>query len=190
MKEENKKTYLQGIFGTVYIHLANSIDEIADNYVKLLEEKSNLLKKINSFIFSSDSTSKITLEPWELDLLQLQELTVKTKKENSSFPLYYNLEEQKLIDTFKKAASETESMSEDNFKTLYNFIRNRGRVERILAESGNGLKVDVPTLEKIMSLTNNRVVTSGKSISLYEGLCQQLGLTKKEQKKLEYRIQI
>lgn len=191
MREENKKSYLQGIFGTIYIQLSSSIDELASNYIKLLEEKSNLLKKINSFIYSSNPTSKITLESWELDLLQLQENPVPYKKEKSiSYPLYYSLQEQTIIDTLKKAAYENEPISEENFKTLYDFIRNRGRVEKIIEESGNGLKLDAITLEKIMNLTNNRVVTAGKSISLYEELCNKLGLTKKEEKTLEYRIQV
>ena len=191
MREENKKSYLQGIFGTIYIQLSSSIDELASNYIKLLEEKSTLLKKINSFIYTSNPTSKITLESWELDLLQLQENPVPYNKEKSiSYPLYYSLQEQTIIDTLKKAAYENEKISEENFKTLYDFIRNRGRVEKIIEESGNGLKLDAITLEKIMNLTNNRVVTAGKSISLYEELCNKLGLTKKEEKTLEYRIQV
>lgn len=175
MQISEKTKYLQGIFGTIYMNFIPE-QELYNNYNSLLEEKHNLLKKLY-YKLSTEPTTRITIEDWELELLLLPDKPTNYQEKNIKFPIYYNLSELRIISIFKMIAYQPEKTTPEQQEELYNFIRNRSRIEAIINNSGDGLSLDNIVLESILNLTNNRVLTNGNLIQIYEALCQKLGLT-------------
>lgn len=187
MQTNNIKKYLQGIFGTVYTTLSSE-QEIYNNYNHLLESKKLVIQKIHSYLHS-DVENRFTLEEWELELLLLPNSPITYEKERKiTFPVYYSIEELKIIDLFKNIAYQPDNTTKEQQEELYNFIKNRSRVEAIINNSGLGLSLDKTSLEKLLTLISTRTITSGRTIMLYERLCQKLGLTKKTNPILELKI--
>lgn len=173
----NKETkVLEEIFGSVYLAY-NPSQELFFNYRILLEEKKSLLNRINDYLLS-ESNTRLVIEDWELDLILIPELS--SQNDNIiPFRKYYSLEELEIIEALKSIAYQPESLTIEQQEILYKLFRNRYRIATIINTSGNGLSLDQVTLNNIISLTNSRVITSGKTIAIYESLCQKLGLTKK-----------
>ena len=187
MQISEKTRYLQGIFGTIYMNFTPE-QELYNNYNRLLEEKHNLLNRFY-YQLSAEPTKRITIEDWELDLLLLPDKTVNYQKRPLQFPNYYNIDELRIISILKSIAYQPEKITPEQQEELYIFIRNRSRIEAIINYSGNGLSLDNIVLERILNLTNSRILTNGKFIKTYENLCQRLGLTnKKNNPRLELKI--
>lgn len=180
--------FLRNIFGKVYTSLHN-VQELVFNYEYLLEEKKKLLEKIDGYL-NSNSSTRIILEDWEIDLLLLQDTPIiyERNEETINFKNYYSLYELDLIKLLKKISVSPESISEKELERLYDFIRNRSKVEKTIEKSGNGLSLDIQTLDKLIFLIKRRVVTNGKNINIYERLCKKLNLTKEYNYSLEYKI--
>ena len=132
---------------------------------------------MKSFILEDNHTKKLYFESWELDLLLLTSYPGKTD-ENMKDYTYFSFKELDFIKLLKSIASKTNELSEEEFKLLYSFIRNRKAIEELTESSvDERIALSIETVKILYSLVTSRQVTFGHNIKAYERLCHSLNLT-------------
>ncbi len=179
--------FLRETLGDIYI--SKQQQDLVYKYSFLLKEKKSIINKINTFLMYEED-SIITLEDWHIDLLQLQSDRILFDSNNNviEYPNYYSQEQLTIISILKKATYNPDKLINQEIQTLVNFFKNRKLVEDIIASSGNGLKLNKRALKQVMTLFEGYTTTTGRNITIYESLCTQLSLTKKDTHKLEKKI--
>lgn len=173
---EERRNPLINVFGNSYL-VSNNYEELGRNYQELLSLKNQKLESMKSFILEDNHTKKLYFESWELDLLLLTSYPGKTD-ENMKDYTYFSFKELDFIKLLKSIASKTNELSEEEFKLLYSFIRNRKAIEELTESSvDERIALSIETVKILYSLVTSRQVTFGHNIKAYERLCHSLNLT-------------
>lgn len=173
---EERRNPLINVFGNSYL-VSNNYEELSRNYQELLSLKNQKLESMKSFILEYNHTKKLYFESWELDLLLLTSYPGKTD-ENMKDYTYFSFKELDFIKLLKSIASKTNELSEEEFKLLYSFIRNRKAIEELTESSvDERIALSIETVKILYSLVTSRQVTFGHNIKAYERLCHSLNLT-------------
>lgn len=173
---EERRNPLINVFGNSYL-VSNNYEELSRNYQELLSLKNQKLESMKSFILEDNHTKKLYFESWELDLLLLTSYPGKTD-ENMKDYTYFSFKELDFIKLLKSIASKTNELSEEEFKLLYSFIRNRKAIEELTESSvDERIALSIETVKILYSLVTSRQVTFGHNIKAYERLCHSLNLT-------------
>lgn len=173
---EERRNPLINVFGNSYL-VSNNYEELSRNYQELLSLKNQKLESMKSFILEDNHTKKLYFESWELDLLLLTSYPGKND-ENMKDYTYFSFKELDFIKLLKSIASKTNELSEEEFKLLYSFIRNRKAIEELTESSvDERIALSIETVKILYSLVTSRQVTFGHNIKAYERLCHSLNLT-------------
>ena len=177
-------TFLREVLGNLYV--SQQQEDIVFNYSFLINEKKSILNSINTLLMYEED-SVITLQDWHIELLQLQSDRILFDSNNNviQYPEYFSQEELTIISILKKATYNPDKLTQEEIQILIKFFENRKLVEDILSASGAGLKLNKRALQRVMTLFQDKIPTTGHNIKTYESLCTKLSLTKTNNHKLE-----
>ncbi len=172
---EERRDYLINVFGNSYL-VSNNCEELNRNYQELLSLKNQKLESMKSFILEDNHTKKLYFESWEIDLLLLTSYPGKNDEDMKDYT-YFSFKELDFIKLLKTISNNYE-LSEEEFKLLYSFIRNRKSIEELMESSiDERIALNIEMVKILYNLVTSRHVTFGHNIKAYERLCHSLNLT-------------
>lgn len=184
-------TELKSIFGMSYC-IQNNSNTLNDNYNNILSTRGMLQSKIYFFLDSAGDNSILKLSTNDLDLLAFSTYSAGEPQYRNlpKYLNYYSYDELSLFKVLKKLSIDKDSLTEEDIQILNQFLKNRSRVESLIANAQKGsISLDKYTIELLLDLSSKRNLTVGHTIRLYENLCHELNLgTYTTNPKLEYRI--
>lgn len=176
MIDNNKYTELKSIFGTVYC-MQNNPSILSDNYNSIVSIRKSLQSKIYFFLNNTSQNSLFKLSKTDLDLLEFSTIPANLSQyqEFPKYLNYYNYDELHLFKVLKKLTNREESFSSEDIRILQHFLIVNTRIKSLISSTkDNGIEVDKFTLSLLFNLSNNRTLTTGHTISMYEKICQEL----------------
>ncbi len=191
MIDKNKYPELKSIFGTGY-YIQHNPTTLSDNYNSIISARKSLQSKIYFFLNNTSRDSLFKLSKTDLELLEFSTILANTSQypEIPKYINYYSYNELYLFEVLKKLTSNEETLSSEDIQILQHFLIVNTRIKYLISSTkDNSINVDKFTLSLLFTLSNNRTLTAGHTISIYEKLCQELKLgTYTTNPKLEYRI--
>lgn len=178
MINNSKYTELKSIFGTMYC-MQNNPTTISDNYHSIISTRKSLQSKIYFFLNNTSQNSLFELSKTDLDLLEFSTFpsNISQYQELPKYLNYYNYDELHLFKVLKKLTNKEESLNSEDVQILQHFLIVNTRIKSLISSTkDNVIEVDKFTLSLLFNLSNNKILTTGHTISIYEKICQELKL--------------